>query len=502
MAQALISYTSHDRPKADKLRLALTSAGIDVWWDQKLIPGSTFPRVIADQIDASPCTLVLCSSKAMESHWVLAEANYAGSKVIPIIAEPNVKLIPPLNVIEGAQLLDWEPSPPAPEFNLLLDKIRSATAAAVKQPAAPENFVEIIRREHIRSWGWLVHEQLQDGWGKRNVEPPFLDALRQFLAGEAWQVWVKDKLQEAKRAAGTDANLAALVAAIDAVDCESDYRTILAGIRNVASDRNEKAVGHQLARIKSALADLDQSALDPKRTAVETTKLNEGRENLYNERRRLESLQWALRSLDRQAHDPEFRQCFLVTGFPGSGKTHLIASILDELAQSENKPDALVLVLDDAAPPTTPLDQLLLDELRRATRHEWNALDEFDQFVEHTYKGTRLAIVIENLERWDARRPGFVNELADWIYQGGFRSFRWLVTLNPAHYDKAANKADRWRELGWRRAWDSDNEYTNLSGWLDLDQANREEMTGVKILRKQLSGEPIALELLEPDRTR
>lgn len=499
MPQALISYTGIDRPKADKLREALTAAGVDVWWDQKLIPGSTFPREIADAIDASPCTLVLCSSAAMRSRWVLAEANYAGTRVIPIIAEADVKLIPPLNVVEGAQLLDWDKSPPGPEFDLLLQKIQGAIAAGVaKQSTPPSDFQQICRREHIRSWGRLLHEELEDRWFETGVTSPLYQEADKFFADQLWHEWVRHRLQDAKSYAESDLELVDLLADIKSVDCSAEYPAILAGLRKLSSEKNERSVTLRLARVKSSIDELKKREDDPNRSATDNNEITQTKVELQRERRRLESLQEQLWALRDEARDPEFRRALLVSGFPGSGRTHLVASILDGATNAELHPDpgALIVVLEHPAQPTLSIDQLLLDQVRRATQHDWISLEEFDEFLEHTYDGTRVVFVMDNLEQWQARRSGFSDLLADWIYQSKHRSFRWVITLNSGRYDDVSRSAERWRQLAWRRSWDEDEECPNLSGWLDLDSANREKMTGLRIIQEQLTEQPLALDYL------
>ncbi|MEM8963436.1 MAG: toll/interleukin-1 receptor domain-containing protein [Acidobacteriota bacterium] len=76
MADIFLSYARDDREIAACLAELLIQSGWSVWWDREIQPRADlgFDQVIERELQAARCVIVLWSSKAIESHWVKAEA--------------------------------------------------------------------------------------------------------------------------------------------------------------------------------------------------------------------------------------------------------------------------------------------------------------------------------------------------------------------------------------------------------------------------------------------
>ena len=77
MGQVFISYARDDRRVAKKLAEKLERAGLSVWWDTDLLPHQNFIEAINATIDAARAVIVIWSSNATASEFVLSEAERA-----------------------------------------------------------------------------------------------------------------------------------------------------------------------------------------------------------------------------------------------------------------------------------------------------------------------------------------------------------------------------------------------------------------------------------------
>lgn len=110
MADIFISYAREDRPRVEPIAKALEDQDWSVWWDPQIPPGKTFFAVIKEALDAAQCVVVLWSKQAINSEWVLEEANIGKRRGILVPAKLD-SVEPPLGfgLIQAADLTDWEP---------------------------------------------------------------------------------------------------------------------------------------------------------------------------------------------------------------------------------------------------------------------------------------------------------------------------------------------------------------------------------------------------------
>jgi formylglycine-generating enzyme required for sulfatase activity len=141
MADIFISYSSVDRPSAQRLAAALEREGWSVWWDRVIPPGRKFAEVIKEQLDSAGCVLVLWSETAIDSDWVHREARSGKCKLIPVLIH-NVE--PPFEFddIHAAPLMDWEDQ----DEHLGYRRLIEAIAGRVGRPPREERESEEARQ--------------------------------------------------------------------------------------------------------------------------------------------------------------------------------------------------------------------------------------------------------------------------------------------------------------------------------------------------------------------
>jgi hypothetical protein len=131
-----ISYSRRDRERVIQLADALQSEGLSVWWDPNLVPGRKFRQMIAEQLAAADCVVVVWTAASLESDWVQDEAEEARVRgvLIPVMMDP-VKAPAGFRQVQAADLSQWSGNPQHPEFRALVQAAK--TLAQMARDAAP-----------------------------------------------------------------------------------------------------------------------------------------------------------------------------------------------------------------------------------------------------------------------------------------------------------------------------------------------------------------------------
>ncbi|HYE48487.1 MAG TPA: toll/interleukin-1 receptor domain-containing protein, partial [Azospirillaceae bacterium] len=89
MSDIFISYSSADRPTAERVHDALTAAGYDVFWDREIPPGKDWDGWIRDELTGARLVVVVWTKASVKSPNVRHEAILAREtgKLLPVIAE-------------------------------------------------------------------------------------------------------------------------------------------------------------------------------------------------------------------------------------------------------------------------------------------------------------------------------------------------------------------------------------------------------------------------------
>jgi membrane-associated phospholipid phosphatase len=145
MSDIFISYFHHDRPHAEVLARALEAEGLSVWWDRTIPAGRNFDQVIEEALNATKVVIVLWSRGAVQSRWVLNEAEEAAARniLVPVFIEEKVRIPLAFKRIQAANLVGWEGSQEAPAFQDLVATLgqriggRSESTESQPTPAPP-----------------------------------------------------------------------------------------------------------------------------------------------------------------------------------------------------------------------------------------------------------------------------------------------------------------------------------------------------------------------------
>jgi WD40 repeat protein len=147
-----ISYARDDRARVERLADAFVAArGWSVWWDSELQAGEPFPRRIQEALADSRCVVVVWSSRAVESDWVVAEATEGWGRgiLVPVrIDECEPPL--PFRQTQAVDLGHWKGSRTDAAFLALLESMQRTLARGEAIDPAELEARERRRRSHRR----------------------------------------------------------------------------------------------------------------------------------------------------------------------------------------------------------------------------------------------------------------------------------------------------------------------------------------------------------------
>ena len=105
MADVFISYAHTTAKQAQGAAAALRSLGYSVWLDDELAAHRAYTHAIEEQLVAAKAALVIWSTDAARSEWVLSEANRAREdhKLVQLVID-KTRLPMPFDQLQCADL--------------------------------------------------------------------------------------------------------------------------------------------------------------------------------------------------------------------------------------------------------------------------------------------------------------------------------------------------------------------------------------------------------------
>jgi pimeloyl-ACP methyl ester carboxylesterase len=133
MSDVFVSYARSTAKKAQQVAEALRGLGYSVWIDDDLPAHRTYGRVIEEQMTVAKAAVVIWSADAVQSEWVLSEANRAREhhKLVQV-ATDAARLPMPFDTIQCADMTGWTGDIDAPGWR----KVTASVADLVGREAA------------------------------------------------------------------------------------------------------------------------------------------------------------------------------------------------------------------------------------------------------------------------------------------------------------------------------------------------------------------------------
>ncbi|MEL6387657.1 MAG: TIR domain-containing protein [Pseudomonadota bacterium] len=166
MAEIFVSYSQNDKARVRLIAETLEAEGLDVFWDPEIPPGETWDNVIARELKAARCVIVVWSEASGKSDWVKEEADF-GKRMKALVPVQIDRSGPPLGFsrIQTANLTDWTGDPNDLEWRKVLDRVRHHGADTSQAGETPETETQQAAR---------LRDALYDGAQpqQRSQQPP------------------------------------------------------------------------------------------------------------------------------------------------------------------------------------------------------------------------------------------------------------------------------------------------------------------------------------------
>ena len=109
MVDVFLSYSREDQEFVRQMADRIGQLGYQVWWDADLPAHRSYGEVITEKIQSAKAGIVFWSGSAVESEWVLAEADEARNqkKLIQVSVDGTVPPMP-FNMLQFTSLADWQ----------------------------------------------------------------------------------------------------------------------------------------------------------------------------------------------------------------------------------------------------------------------------------------------------------------------------------------------------------------------------------------------------------
>ncbi|HEX2079040.1 MAG TPA: trypsin-like peptidase domain-containing protein [Longimicrobium sp.] len=306
------------------------------------------------------------------------------------------------------------------------------------------------------------------------LDPPLRAELDRFLQEPGWHVRMEGRLRAMREQAEDFSELSWLARALH-IDCGGSYEGIVAAVGELMARQPGDAVHAVVTRLER------EAEAEGPGQGLARLRLPRARE--------LASRLSGLRRLLEEPDRIRFERCYLVLGSTGAGKTHFVSSLLGRGASWGGTLDHPVLPL----PLSTfyrdePLAELVLQGAAQASGIRWDDLAALDRFLGDEAGGARVVVVLDDLQKWLAARPDFLDDLVDTVSSHThLHSLYWLLLLEHTTYPEVAGRGPFWARYGP----ESD------TGWVMLDEVNRTRRVGIEMLRRAWDADAIETEWLD-----
>lgn len=143
MADVFLSYAREDAARAEQVAKGLQAAGLDVFWDNEIPPGTTWADYIESKVTQCKALIVLWSEHSTKSQWVREEARMGRDKgcLIPAMIDNSQ---PPFGFgeVHAANLATWNGEADHTDWRRFVDAVMNLTKTTPRPgaqfaPSAP-----------------------------------------------------------------------------------------------------------------------------------------------------------------------------------------------------------------------------------------------------------------------------------------------------------------------------------------------------------------------------
>jgi hypothetical protein len=150
MADVFLSYAREDSARAEQVAKGLEQAGLDVFWDNEIPPGTTWADYIEQKLTQCKALIVLWSADSTKSQWVREEARMGRDKgvLIPVMIDSST---PPFGFgeVQAANLATWNGEADHPGWRRFVEAVSNFSKAEPR--SAPQRAMNAPPRDPPRA---------------------------------------------------------------------------------------------------------------------------------------------------------------------------------------------------------------------------------------------------------------------------------------------------------------------------------------------------------------
>lgn len=137
MADVFLSYAREDAARARQIAEGLERAGLDVFWDNEIPPGTTWADYIELKLSQCKALIVLWSAQSTKSQSVREEARLGRDKGVLIPVMLDASPLPfGFGEVQAADLTAWQGDQNDTNWRRVVDAVARISGAPVAPPTA------------------------------------------------------------------------------------------------------------------------------------------------------------------------------------------------------------------------------------------------------------------------------------------------------------------------------------------------------------------------------
>jgi len=138
MADVFLSYAREDVARAQQVAQGLGQAGLEVFWDNEIPPGTTWADYIEQKLTQCKVLIVLWSEHSTKSQWVREEARMGRDKgvLIPVMIDTSQAPFG-FGEVQAANLANWTGDLEDAHWKRFVNAVTNFSQAAPPPPVAP-----------------------------------------------------------------------------------------------------------------------------------------------------------------------------------------------------------------------------------------------------------------------------------------------------------------------------------------------------------------------------
>jgi hypothetical protein len=169
MADVFLSYAREDSARAEQIANGLQAAGLDVFWDNEIPPGTTWADYIESKLNQCRALIVLWSEHSTKSQWVREEARLGRDRgcLIPVLIDASQ---PPFGFgeVHAADLSAWNGGAGDANWRRFVDAVMNiaktspraapqpAPVAPIRAAASPPRASPAETKQRVPVWVWVA----------------------------------------------------------------------------------------------------------------------------------------------------------------------------------------------------------------------------------------------------------------------------------------------------------------------------------------------------------